>query len=359
MSLSIIRDPVKILVEMLHGIGDTVCALPMLALLRNTYPVAEIIVLVKNTAGQEILLASHIHIDEIHVLDVYKNPAQAIRLLWNLRTRKFDYGISSCVTPVRKARIFMKIVQPKRAVGWQQQGLYFDVLRNRYHFVEAYLLSVRAICVLPVEKQYPRLFVNQDVVRNLKSRIALQERKLLIGVCIGNADYSLKNRWLRCGKVYTKAWGIKKMIELVCRLQQLGYGVLLIGGKAEVPLVIQLKDALDSMAHIYDFVGQTNLQGSIALAWICHCVVGVDTGMQHVAAAVGTRTVSIFGPTNPAVQGPYAEHSVYVESRKCPYCYGTKNYVDCQERKCLDAVSVDMVAEAVRKVIQREAEGNT
>lgn len=63
----------KIIVELLHGLGDTVCALPMLKVLRDNYPQASITVLVKGMENAEIIRASIIRIDEFIILNIYKN----------------------------------------------------------------------------------------------------------------------------------------------------------------------------------------------------------------------------------------------------------------------------------------------
>lgn len=114
----------KILVELMHGMGDTVCALPMLKVLRMNFPDSEITVLIKFASTADIIEASHIAIDHIVCLDIYKDIGKSLSVLWKLRKSKFEYGISSCITPVRKANLFMKIVNPKHIVGWQKQHLF-------------------------------------------------------------------------------------------------------------------------------------------------------------------------------------------------------------------------------------------
>ena len=148
----------KILVELMHGMGDTVCALPMLKVLRMNFPNSEITVLTKFASAADIIEASHIAIDHIICLDIYKDISKSLSVLWELRKSKFDYGISSCITPVRKANLFMKIVNPKHSVGWQNQNLFFDLLEDKYHFVEANLLSIQEICDIPQEKMYPKIY---------------------------------------------------------------------------------------------------------------------------------------------------------------------------------------------------------
>lgn len=62
----------KILIEALHGLGDTVNMLPVIRAIRDEYPEAYITVLIKFNVHRELLLASKVKIDEVVVLDVHK-----------------------------------------------------------------------------------------------------------------------------------------------------------------------------------------------------------------------------------------------------------------------------------------------
>ena len=342
----------------MHGIGDTVCAIPMLKVLRDNYPEAEIVVLTKNNAGKDIIESSHIGIDKVYIFDVYKNLGHSINFLLKLRNYRFDYGISSCVTPVKKATIFMKFVNPKKWIGLQKKGLFFDLLDDKYHFVEANLLSIQDVCKIPAEKIYPTIFA-QDAVKNKIQKMILVclssecKSKKIVGINIGNGDYSLKNRYLRTGKVYTRGWGIENITKLIQCLKSKDIVVCLLGGKAEEPLLRNIQAEVTIKSNIINFVGKTTMKESIALASLCNCVIGVDTGMQHVAAAVGIPTISIFGPTNPKTHGAYSENVIYVESYcECKYCYGSKNYIYCKKRKCLTNIKILDVVKRVKEVLE-------
>ena len=75
----------KILVELMHGMGDTVCALPMLKVLRMSFPNSEITVLTKFASASDIIEDSHIGIDHIVCLDIYKDIGKSLSVLWKLR----------------------------------------------------------------------------------------------------------------------------------------------------------------------------------------------------------------------------------------------------------------------------------
>ena len=334
----------KILVELMHGMGDTVCALPMLKVLRMNFPDSEITVLIKFASTADIIGASHIAIDHIVCIDIYKDISRSLSVLWELRNRKFDYGISSCITPVRKANFFMKIVKPQYIVGWQNQGLFFDFLEDKCHFVEANLLSIKEICNIPQRKLYPKIYTDEITITKIREKIGAENlKKKIVGICIGNADYSLKNRFLRTGKVYTRSWGIQNMSALIQLLAQENVTIALIGGKAEIPLVDYIRNHILVSPKIVNFVGKTTIKESIALASLCDCIFGVDTGKQHIADALGTKTVSVFGPTNPKTHGAYSDKATFLtHTNSCPrqFCYGTSYYTHCPiQRKCLSSIT--------------------
>jgi ADP-heptose:LPS heptosyltransferase len=120
-------------------------------------------------------------------------------------------------------------------------------------------------------------------------------------------------------------------------------------------LVDYIQKHVPESPKIVDFVGKTTIKESIALASLCDCVFGVDTGMQHIAAAVGARTVSVFGPTNFRTHGAYSDGAKFLVNNNCcptQYCYGTSHYVNCPEnRKCLTSISPEQAFVAVKDML--------
>lgn len=345
----------KIFVELFHGLGDTVCALPMLKVLRDNYPDAYILIAVKGQAQADIIKSSNIAIDEIILWNVYKNSIlNNIKIVLKLRSSKFDYGINAVHTPVTKAKLLMKAVGCRKCIGIQHQlNKSFDDLKDKYHFVEANLLAIKPICKLPEIKIYPKLYVNDRSLNKIQNKfLKLNNIKLTIGICIGNGDFSLKNKWIRTGKVITKGWGIENINELIKELLKNRYNVVLFGGNQEKELLRHINMELLNDKNLLNLVPATNIKESIAAASLCNLVVGIDTGMQHIAAAVGTKTLSIFGPTSPQMCGAYADNVEFVEADvACKYCYGTKMYVKCNDRKCLKNINFNFVLNKIREIV--------
>lgn len=352
----------RLLIEQIHGLGDIVCFLPLLRQLRTVYSDYEISIVVKTKSAGQLIEISNIKIEHIYVVDMYSSVMETLRVLRNLRKKEYDILVSSIMTPVNKANIFMRIIKPKEWIGLQKFKYNFDFFDEKKHFVDAYLELIskvkhKDICF---NDKKPRLYPPMSMLNTFKNKMSLDkyDKNKIIGICVGDADFTYKHKYLRCGKIYARGWGIDNVIELIKLFNQTGYCLILFGGKSEINKAKMIKGNLNFKSVVYDYVNKTNIIESAALAKLCFCVIGVDTGMQHISAAVGTHTISIFGPTNPKTHGAYSKKSVFVEnsSRLCKYqyCYGTNKYIACDNRICLTSIKPQNVYNEYIKLIEKE-----
>ncbi len=106
---------------------------------------------------------------------------------------------------------------------------------------------------------------------------------------------------------------------------------------------------------ILDLGGRLDLAGLGALYARCAAVVVADTGPLHIAAAVGTRAVGLFGPTDPVRTGPYGEgHRVVQVALDCVPCRAKRCRRTDRPRACLEEMAPEAVREAVLATIGRE-----
>ncbi len=103
----------------------------------------------------------------------------------------------------------------------------------------------------------------------------------------------------------TKRWPVERFALFANRLgHELGVKIVFIGSESEQKLV---NDTVGLMsAEVINIAGQLDLDQIGALAEVADLYVGNDAGATHVAAAVGCKTVAIYGPTNPLLTAPYA-----------------------------------------------------
>lgn len=329
---------IKILIEMKHGLGDCVCMLSMLKILRENYPNAQIDMLVNNQVNEQLICLSKIKIDNFYYFSIKNMPAlYTIELLAKLRKENYDYGILSFITPKLKGKLLFKLLGIKRKLG--EQYLPSEISDDEYHAVERHIKIISPMCQIPPVKTYPKIYVEtKECADYIK---CLLPGKKVIGICIGQGDTSV----YKGKKVYTKGWGNGKFAKLASLLCNKDYNVILFGGSQEKVLLDSFGNILDDR-HVLNVVGKTNIVQSAELTSICDLMVGVDTGMQHIAAAVGVKTLSIFGPTNYRSHGAYSELAEFVEipqRKDCQYCFPGKAFLSCQDRKCLEEISIEAV----------------
>jgi ADP-heptose:LPS heptosyltransferase len=95
---------------------------------------------------------------------------------------------------------------------------------------------------------------------------------------------------------------------------------------------------------------------SSALFSRLNCVVSIDSFPAHLAHAVGTRAVVLWGPTNPKAYG-YNEH-INLRDYHCPPCANTPELNSCTDRICMSGIAPDVVAESVRSIVADESARN-
>jgi ADP-heptose:LPS heptosyltransferase len=154
-----------------------------------------------------------------------------------------------------------------------------------------------------------------------------------------------------------KRWPLERYRELARKLVQgLHAQVLLIGGPDDVALNAQLLDGLNLPAgSVINMAGKTSIGQLAALLERCALFIGNDSSPMHLAAAVGTPVIAIFGPTSPQEYGPYPlddpKHIAlwrHPTGKPCFFLGKMQNSTHCT---CIEAVTLDDVWDTVQRII--------
>lgn len=335
----------KILIDSKHGLGDCVQIIPMLQVIKENYPNCYLAVLVNGEASKELLKLSPIKIDGFYSLNMSKLTIKNFLLLINdIRGQHFDYFVISPITTKWKAKLFALLTGARICVGEQYQNINQYKIDNTVHMVERNLRVLREFCPLPVHKIKPKLKID---ISNTNLEIRKPDNGKVIGVCIGGGTASLIGN----NKIYPRKWSIQEIKAMIEAILKNGDKVVLFGGQDEVK---ELKNLMEIIwqQNVLNYLGKTSIQESAILVKQCDLLVGVDTGMQHIADAVGVKTLSVFGPTNPKTHGAYSEKASFIEYQcDCKYCYGTDMYLKCKTRQCLKAINSDMVLNKIFDIL--------
>jgi ADP-heptose:LPS heptosyltransferase len=150
-------------------------------------------------------------------------------------------------------------------------------------------------------------------------------------------------------------WAIERYIALAKRLLELdGVRVAVTGGAVSASLADQISQALGD--RIWRADGKFSLLGSAELFSKSGVLVTGDTGPMHIAVAVGTPVVALFGPANSLRTGPYATDVIVLDKRlRCAPCYARSCPLRYDPPLCMDSISVDEVYQAVLQPLKRAA----
>ena len=135
-----------------------------------------------------------------------------------------------------------------------------------------------------------------------------------------------------------------------------GGSVVLVGSSAERAVTRRVGDLMNSSSsRLLDLAGETTLPQLGAVLEACDGFVGNDTGPMHLACAVGTPTVAVFGPSNPVMYRPYSPYGELVyEKVYCSPCLKDGRYQfasDCVHQ-CMTGVAPELVLAALTRAVE-------
>jgi heptosyltransferase-2 len=160
-----------------------------------------------------------------------------------------------------------------------------------------------------------------------------------------------------------RRWPTPRFMELAGGLQALGARLVVLGGPGETGATARVAAAAPGSL---DAGGRTDLYDLAALLSLCDLVVTNDTGPMHLAGAVGTPTVSLWGPSDPEEvrQVGAPDFRVTGPDLPCKPCYrnecgrrGAGTLLPEAHEECMRLIQVDRVTAAVETALAREAPG--
>ena len=338
----------KVLIEMKHGLGDCVCTLPLVRSVRAALPDAYIALIVNGPANQAIFEHSGIPIDRYYYLSLKgRKRRETLKTLWQLRREHFDYGLLAVMTPARKGRMLLRMLGVRHALGEQYLGRAFNEDGGQEHCARREL-GLLAAWPLPQGDPVPQLFVSDEERQAVRSYFSKEGKRTIVVNIGGGGTFPFEGK-----SRIVKSW--PHMAAFVHALAgQEGVHVILLGAGLERPLLRDYEDLLGKDGgDVISAVGETSIAESLALLAEADLSIGVDTGMQHIAAALGTPTISVFGPSDPHVYAPLAENARVVKGHvPCQYCFPHEQVFRCQDQRCLSGVRIEDVLDAVWEVLR-------
>ncbi len=311
----------KILIRVPNWIGDAVLAQPAIKSVADSFPEAE------------VWLSAAEWVKDIFSTDgriagiVPLPPGNDFRSFWTaarkLKAQGFDIGI--LLTNSFVSALLFSLARIPQRWGYARDGrglLLTKAVGNTNrdaprHQVRYYLDLVSGLG-LKAGAPGLRLTVPEEIkgqARRLLEEVGVDPRQPLLILSPG-AAYGPAKRW-----------PASRFAELASLFQKRkNTAVVITGSAAESGLAAEISSALDQKP--FDLTGKTGLPQLIGLISRAHLFVSNDSGPMHLANALGVPVVGIFGPTDPAVTGPFEMPAAVVKKdapcwpcfyRKCPY----------------------------------------
>jgi heptosyltransferase II len=145
-----------------------------------------------------------------------------------------------------------------------------------------------------------------------------------------------------------KRWHQERFAKVADSLaHEMGVHVSIIGSETEHPIAEQVSKMMATRTAILN--GKTSLETLIGVLAESKLMITNDSGPMHIAAALGTPTVAIFGPTDETTTGPYGPHARIVKHAvECSPCLLRECPID---HRCMNAVTVDEVCRAAKELV--------
>ena len=338
----------KILLIRLDHIGDVLMTTPALRALRRTYPHAEIHILVKELTAP--VLSGNPHHDGLIVFNSpwtiaegKKAPySEIFPLVFRLRREGYDCVIDFRAD-LREALMSLIIGAPCR-VGYGARGGGFCFTREAEY--DSYRHDIRKnlglIGILGARGDGEKM----DIF--LSDEDEKEASRILAEAGFGPG---LKTAGIHPGAASPyKQWGEEGFARICDLLAQDGYRVILLGAGAERALLEEIKGKSGSAPAL---IAGLNLKVLSALIRRLDLLVCHDTAPSHIAQAVGTKSVVLFGPTDENITGPLdrKRHRVVCGQVACRPCWRPGMKFHCPyDLRCWKELSAEMVVSAIREV---------
>ena len=341
----------RILIIQLKHLGDILLTTPVISALKHAWPRATVSALVPR--GMEAMLTEHPGLREILTMDRRDRSAWSfLKFAHALRQRRFDLVLEfsggdrgALYAWLTGAGTRVSFDYPRRR-SWHRQFA-FTLLAPapplRDHTVDKNLALVRALGVEPRHSGL-EFFWNSQTDREVRE--LMQQYNLAAGNFILIHPPA---RWL------FKCWTAEGYADIINTLQN-DYRLPVVLTAAPAPQEMQtssreIERRLQS--HPVNLAGRLDLKALGALIAQARLFIGVDSAPMHLAAAVGTPTVVLFGPSGPYNWRPWGEgHLVLTKDFDCQPC-GRDGCDGSKISRCLTAITPGEVLAAVDRQLQQ------
>lgn len=336
-------QPKNIIVRMPNWVGDLVMATPILSDLRRAYPDAYITAMARSPVCE--LLQEDPEINELFCFSKGNTFGRRVgkrSIIEKLRKGKYDLGI--LLPHSFSASWWFWLGNVQYRLGYEGNGRRLLLTHTaplpatveEQHLVVTYKMLLEPLGI-PISDTPPRLYISEKEIvqaRELLRQHGVSASSRLVGINPG-ATYGSAKCWLP-----------ERFREVTMRLlQDKDLFIIYFGDQASASLVKEICQGLPP--RIINLAGLTSLRELASLIKICDVLLTNDSGPMHIADALETPVVALFGSTSEIVTGPYRKGSVIHKHVDCSPCYQRKCPIDFRCMKKIES------KEVIDKILQQ------
>jgi lipopolysaccharide heptosyltransferase I len=332
----------RILIVRLSAIGDVVHTLPLLCALRDRFPRAMLAWVVEDRSA--MLLRGHAALDELIVLP--RNWLAWPSVVWQLRSRlrAMDLDLVIDAQSLTKSALAAWLSGAKRRIGfghpWGREiSRWFNtelVDTTQPHVIDRHLELLRPLGIESpaVHFDIPEQESDRAAAVNIIHAVGAEQG---FGIIAPGAGWPSKlwpvDRYAAVSRYLGRQWRLPTLVVW--------------GNRQERAWAEQIAAGSDGAAKT---ASAMTLRELAALARRARLFIGSDTGPLHLAAAVGTPCVGLYGPWSPDHHGPYGPQHVVLQKMTVEGSTWQKRHASGQ---CMEAIDVDLVCDACDQILHR------
>ncbi len=330
----------RILVIKQTSLGDVLHSTGHIRTIRENFPDSHVTLLTASTSYD--IYRHNPHIDDVILFeryrvktDWYKNPFWAMRHIADVmrKVRLHDYDLAIDLQGRLKSVIFLYAAQAQKKIV-KGNWLWLDGYRKRdQHAIQEMddVLKKAGLDVKDTHMELHTSLAEQRAVQTLLEEIKPENKDIIV--------LSPFTRW------QSKNWPPNYFAQLAQRLSE-KLQVVFTGSDADAPLIQSMLEK-NSTSGV-NVAGRLNLLEFAELVRRSSVVVTGDSFPMHVAGAVGTPVIALFGPTDETRVGPVGDNAIVIRDDDCERCY---RRVDCSKH-CMQRISPQRVMDAVLTLVE-------
>jgi len=344
----------RILIVRTDRIGDVVLSTPVIKAIRDNYPTAYIAMMVSPFTSE--IVEGNPYLDEVIIYDKltkHRSFWGSLKFSFKLRKKRFDLAI--ILHPTNRVHLVTFFARIPKRIGYNRKlGLLLtDRLNHTKHLGQKHELEYNLDLVryLGIEPEDKNLFMpikpqSEAWVEEMLKKEGITKTDKLVAIHPGASCPS-------------KIWPVERFAEVANKLiEKYGFKVIIISGPKDISLGQKLTNYLHYRA--VNLSGQTSLSQLASLLKRCSLFISNDSGPVHIASAVGTPVISIFGRNqkglSPLRWGPVGKKDKVLHKEiGCIQCLAHNCKKDFA---CLKAISVEEVLDCVDQIIKTDIINN-